>query len=754
MNLRDTQTVAVPNQSRLWFGTGLIQFLQTELSDFPERRVAALRLFIVTLTISLVSQALHIPPLGAISVLICLSYDAYANAGQSLAFGIRQLGYIIVTALVSVFALMFAGNDPWLLLPLSLIIIALALFHARLIAWPTGIALWYSVSVLYSPSTPDANIYHALWNIPILGVLAIGIWTVVHLTIKPQDPLKQLQANIAGQLAAVAYIFSMRLADSGMSSHEQVSPKPVSAGNFGKILGLLENAELIHPSLYKQHDTYLALLLEIDGLRQFAIWLDQVLTAEYRTQAMTTEKLNVYLALQSACAILCQGLAESREVSEQINALLTDDVLHRYSLQTNPTLLAAMWRALQRISELMHQLHQPLVRPADNSLDEEADSNVAESWFPAWFGYEYWAMHADSLQYGIKFSLGAILCMLVVESLDWPDINTAIPTCLVAAQTSLGADYRLSILRLSGAILGALCAYFYVLVFQSQLDTIIGFALATAPIWALAAWISAGSERIAYMGRQIGFSFALFVLHDFGAVTDLYLPRDRVIGILLGLIVMGVLDYALWPRRSITLARHHCVSALQTLAQFTIRLPDLSHLLKHTLPLRLSAEKDLAAAQDLVIHALLEPDARLADKAKDRTALRAVIKDAGNLSGLLQIRRRYRLLSGQQFSSFPEELQQHSRAFDTALATVLENTALVLQGEPQKPWTQIADVHALLKQSYIEHHRIDSLPADLAMEWQLRFMLDQQIMELIEQIQERALDSVSSRLETSPTMVV
>lgn len=344
--------------------------------------------------------------------------------------------------------------------------------------------------------------------------------------------------------------------------------------------------------------------------------------------------------------------------------------------------------------------------------------------------------------------------MLVVESLDWPDINTAIPTCLVAAQTSLGADYRLSILRLSGAILGALCAYFYVLVFQSQLDTIIGFALATAPIWALAAWISAGSERIAYMGRQIGFSFALFVLHDFGAVTDLYLPRDRVIGILLGLIVMGVLDYALWPRRSITLARHHCVSALQTLAQFTIRLPDLSHLLKHTLPLRLSAEKDLAAAQDLVIHALLEPDARLADKAKDRTALRAVIKDAGNLSGLLQIRRRYRLLSGQQFSSFPEELQQHSCAFDTALATALENTALVLQGEPQKPWTQIADVHALLKQSYIEHHRIDSLPADLAMEWQLRFMLDQQIMELIEQIQERALDSVSSRLETSPTMVV
>jgi uncharacterized membrane protein YccC len=400
----------------------------------------------------------------------------------------------------------------------------------------------------------------------------------------------------------------------------------------------------------------------------------------------------------------------------------------------------------------MHNLHSPAPVPEIKTIAAETGSNEADAWIPAWFGYEFWATHADSLQFGIKFSLGAILCTLIVESLGWPDINTAIPTCLVAAQTSLGADYRLSILRLSGAVLGGLCAYFYVLVFQSQLDTIVGFALATTPVWAIAAWISAGSDRIAYLGRQLGFSFALFVLHDFGPVTDLYLPRDRVIGILLGIIVMGILDYALWPRRSIVLARHHSAAALHTLAKFTTRLPDLSLLLKHTLPLRLSAEKDLAVAQDLVIHAVLEPDARLSYKINERTALSAIIKAAGNLSGLLQIRRRYRLLSGQQFSSFPDELQEHSRAFDAVLAIALENTALVLQGEQQETCTEAADIHALLKQSYTEHHRIDGLPADLAMEWELRFMLDQQIMELIEQIQNKALDSVSYRLKTGSTI--
>jgi len=730
-------------RSRLWFGTSLRQFLKAELKDSPARRVAATRLFVVSLTIALVSQTLHVPPLGAISILICLSYDAYANAGQSLAFGMRQLGYLIVTTLVSVLTLMLAGNDPWLLLSLSFIILALALFHARLIAWPTGIALWYSVAVLYSPSTPDENIYHALWNIPIIGVLGLGTWTVVHLAIKPQDPLKLLKADIATQLAAVEYIFSARLADAGAHSPRPEAPMHAAAGSLGKLLGLLANAELIHPALHERHETYRALLLEIDGLRQLADWLNQVLAAEYRAQPMTPEKLNVYRALQSACAKLRQGVAESHDVSGEITRLLTDDVLQNYARETNPSLLAALWRALQRIAGLMQDLHQPIAAADSKDINAGFDDKPVKSWLPAWFGYEFWATHADSLQFGIKFSLGAILCMLIVESLGWPDINTAIPTCLVAAQTSLGADYRLSLLRVSGAAVGGVCAYFYVLVFQSQLDTIVGFAFATAPFWALAAWITAGSERIAYLGRQLGFSFALFVLHDFGAVTDLYLPRDRVIGILLGLIVMGIIDYALWPRRSIVLARHHGVSALRTLANFTIRLPDVSHLLKHTLPLRLSAEKELAVAQDLLAHAVLEPDARVADKVHERAALRAIFKDASHLSGLLQVRKRYRLLSGQRFADFPVELQKHSRAFDAALAAALARIALVMQGERQVSQVELAGHKALLHQSYIEHHRIDSLADDLAVEWELRFILDQQIVELIEKIEKTALDSVS-----------
>lgn len=730
-----------PGHSRFWFGTGLAQFLSAELKDFPGRRIAAARLFAVTLIIALASQTLHIPPLGALSILVCLSYDAYANAGQSLAFGLRQLYYLFVTVLIAVLTLVLAGNDPWLLLSLSFVVMALALFHARLIAWPTGIALWYSIPVLYSPAAPDAAIHSALWNIPIIGVLGLGTWTLVHLSIKPQDPRRLLVAGLAEELAAVAAIFGGRLADAGVAGQQKPAHKPAAGGHFAKLRALLGHAELLHPAMRRQHDTYLALLLEIDGLRQLAVWLDQSLTADYRAQPLSPEKLAVYLALQNACVGLRHSLAAATGSGANPDAVALDEaILAGYSQAGQPSLMTAFWRALQRIALLAGQLQRD---EADTGRKTgEAGDEAMAQWRPAWLGYPFWAEHADSLQYGIKFSLGAILCMLIVQALDWPDINTAIPTCLVAAQTSLGADYRLSLLRISGAAIGGLCAYVYVLVLQAQFDTVIGFTLATTPFWALAAWITAGSDRIAYLGRQLGFSFALFVLHDFGAVTDLYLPRDRVIGILLGLLVMGVLDYALWPRRSSVLARRHCIGALRTLAKFTVRLPDPGHLISYTLPLRLAAEKDLAAAQDLLAHAVLEPDARLPDKLRERAALRAIIRDAERLSSLLQIRKRYRLLSGQQFGRFPEQLQQHSLGFDAALAQALEQTAEILQGERHDSAKQAAQRQAQLKQSYVEHHRIDSLPADWVLEWELRFMLDEQITELLGSIQTSALNAL------------
>ncbi len=59
--------------------------------------------------------------------------------------------------------------------------------------------------------------------------------------------------------------------------------------------------------------------------------------------------------------------------------------------------------------------------------------------------------------------------------------------------------------------------------------------------------IAAGSERIAYAGIQIGFTFSLAFLSWFGPLTNLTELRDRVIGILLGVLVSSIVHLYLWP---------------------------------------------------------------------------------------------------------------------------------------------------------------------------------------------------------------
>ncbi|MDD5462989.1 MAG: hypothetical protein PHG00_15375 [Methylococcales bacterium] len=63
------------------------------------------------------------------------------------------------------------------------------------------------------------------------------------------------------------------MTDNGVTSDDREKPKLLTPGSFVKTHDLLNHAELIHLSLHKHHDTYLALLIEIDGIRQIAIWL-------------------------------------------------------------------------------------------------------------------------------------------------------------------------------------------------------------------------------------------------------------------------------------------------------------------------------------------------------------------------------------------------------------------------------------------------------------------------------------------------
>ncbi|MFM7799010.1 MAG: hypothetical protein ACKPBA_08520 [Planctomycetota bacterium] len=88
---------------------------------------------------------------------------------------------------------------------------------------------------------------------------------------------------------------------------------------------------------------------------------------------------------------------------------------------------------------------------------------------------------------------------------------------------------------------------------MAAISALAGLIVLVAPVTFLAAWIAAGPERFGYLGLQIGFAFYLALLGRSGPTTDLHEARDRIVGVLLGvvLVVLALEGFAPRSRGSI-----------------------------------------------------------------------------------------------------------------------------------------------------------------------------------------------------------
>jgi multidrug resistance protein MdtO len=151
------------------------------------------------------------------------------------------------------------------------------------------------------------------------------------------------------------------------------------------------------------------------------------------------------------------------------------------------------------------------------------------------------------LHFALKTLLATLLCYVFYTAADWQGIHTIMLSCVIVAQPGLGATMQKTGLRIGGALLATLLALLLIVFVQPWTESIVGLLAMVLPVMALSAWIAAGSERISYAGIQIAFTFSLAFLSWFGPLTNLTELRDRVIGILLGVLVSSIIHLYLWP---------------------------------------------------------------------------------------------------------------------------------------------------------------------------------------------------------------
>ena len=175
-------------------------------------------------------------------------------------------------------------------------------------------------------------------------------------------------------------------------------------------------------------------------------------------------------------------------------------------------------------------------------------------------------------QFALKTTIAIMIVYSVYTMLDWPGLLTSIVTVFFVALGSVGETVHKLTLRISGALIGGLIAGLSIVFVLPHFTDIGQLCALTAVVALFAGWVSTSSERLSYAGMQIALAFFMGLLQTYSPATDLTVLRDRIVGILLGNVVMTLVFSSLWPESAITKLRGALADALRAIAAL-LRLP-------------------------------------------------------------------------------------------------------------------------------------------------------------------------------------
>ncbi|ENU0756386.1 TPA: multidrug transporter subunit MdtO [Klebsiella michiganensis] len=480
-------------------------FLTRELRDAPGRANYTLRLTLSCAVLIVLFMTLHIPFLAV--ALIVVFYVSQPNV---LMIKLVSVVFVVTVSVALggvLLIIKWTYDYPLIRLVASVILFFCAIYLMRVLG-KLGLAFFVvALAVIYAQTFPSMTSQSE-----ILVRLLLWLWVAINTAI-----LVTLLVNACFQQAFPGYQFKARLVvmlrqtARRLSQPDNGTPPPTVteiAGQFNQLRSLYQQAARATPEIAASPQAWQSLMAAA-------------------------------LSCSHLTALLQPGDDHPdarRRIASQLNAL-ADNLPAAAEVQ--PLIVprdGANSAILQEIAEVLARLARGETIPLPQGEVEKAPLLLPDAWSnPAY------------LHFALKTLLATLLCYVFYTAADWQGIHTIMLSCVIVAQPGLGATMQKTWLRIGGALLATLIALLLIVFVQPWTDSLSGLLAMTLPVFALAAWIAAGSERIAYAGIQIGFTFALAFLSWFGPLSNLTELRDRVIGILLGVLVSSIVHLYLWP---------------------------------------------------------------------------------------------------------------------------------------------------------------------------------------------------------------
>jgi multidrug resistance protein MdtO len=510
-----------PPAKRAERGTPLLAFLAQELAPREGRWLAAARIAAGSTITVAIAMLFRIPLAAYMAYMVFLASkdDVAGTARMVVAACVAiTLGVIFSLGLAQI-----SLGDPAIRLPAMALTTFLAMFSARTfalgpISFLAGFIVVTMQSVVDQVPTPEAFTRLTLW-LWVVVVVPVAVTMLINLLFGP---------------AASA------VAERGV---RKILTDLEAALTSGQIAGLLGQWRAALVPLAEKSRNPPAVHRLLDAL---------VVLEAYPEPIPPRERTRVSYLVQ-CCLSTLEGRSAATEAPRETEST-PESLAATYAF-------AELQRELSRKhavppAQTEHKPHQLIV--------PDALSNPA-----------HW-------QFALKTTIASMIVYSVYTMLDWPGLLTSIVTVFFVALGSVGETVHKLTLRISGALIGGLIAGLSI-VFVLPHFTDIGQLCALIAVVALfAGWVTTSSERLSYAGMQIALAFFMGMLQTYSPATDLTVLRDRVVGILLGNVVITLVFSSLWPESAITRLRSALADALRSIAALLKSPQDAATNRQHT----------------------------------------------------------------------------------------------------------------------------------------------------------------------------
>ena len=343
-------------------------------------------------------------------------------------------------------------------------------------------------------------------------------------------------------------------------------------------------------------------------------------------------------------------------------------------------------------------------------LGEFVRAPLDEEQAPRFFASDAFSNPAH-VQFALRGTLASFASYIVYTAIDWPGLSTCMATCIITALSTIGSSRQKQLLRLGGAIIGGVIFGFGAQIFVlPYLDSITGFTLLFMFVTALSSWIATASPRISYLGVQLALAFFLINVQEFTIQTSLSIARDRVFGVLLGLMMMWLIYDHLWVKSALDEMQSIFARNLEMFAELTEQLleKDQVKAIKRIRHLRdqLTAGFPAATAQGDAVLLEFGPSRRRQLQIRDD-----IRRWQPTLRTLLQVQiASVQYLQHTPLAHLPEPIALAGVGFEKDVAQVMHAMASEVKGKPVAAVPDIAVSAARLKQAMQKYYQDAGTP--------------------------------------------